>query len=137
MTMATSTFGIINCTPHDVCVYDGKGVKVKATFSRSAYAPRLSQEPQREVGSLTTASGEIIPVYSPQKFGEVEGLPPYDEGNCPDIIVSMLVGKKLQEIGTWPGGVYGPDTGQNVVRGADGEIMGTKCLIEYCARKET
>lgn len=133
--MASVTNTMINCTPHDLHVYDEKGENVVVTYHRSQYAPRLGQEPQKQVGSITTESGKNIPVYSPQKFGNVEGLPPCGEGSCPDIIVSMLVGQKLQESGSWPGGVFGPDTGKGAVRAENGQIKGTMRLIQYCACK--
>ncbi len=132
--MTSVTNPMINYTHHNVNVYDESGKNIVAIYPPSGYVLRLGQEPQQQVGSLTTEGGKSIPVYSPQKFGDVEGLPPCKKGNCPDIIVSMLVGQKLQESGSWFGGVYGPDTGKGAVR-ENGEIKGTKWLIQYCARK--
>jgi hypothetical protein len=117
-------------------VYDEEGKKVIASFPKTDYAPRLDQEPQMSLGNLTLPNGLTIPVCSPQKFKELEGLPPYESPEkCPDIIVSMLVGQKLQETGQWPGAVFGPDTNKGAVRSDKGQIIGTKCLIQYCARR--
>lgn len=134
----TSALGnILNCTPHDVCLYDAEGKNKVHTFARSGTVPRLEQEPQKELGKLTLPNGVAITIVSPQKFKDVEGLPAYESPEkCPDIIVSMLVGQRLQETGKWPGAVYGPDMGKTgEVRSPEGQIIGTKVLIQYCARK--
>lgn len=134
--MASVSGTLMNCTGLNVFIYDEEGVSVVEEYPRSEFSARLTQESQIQVGRITTTTGKIIPVYSPQKFGPIEGLPSYDdEKNCPDIIVPMLVGQKLQETGAWPGAVLGPDTGMGVVRGDKGQIVGTKWLVQYCARK--
>ena len=133
--MSFVTYPMINCTPHDVHVYDEAGKEIQVTYPRSDYVLRLIQKPQTEVGPLTAPNGRIISVYSPQEFGDVEGLPSYESGHCPDILVSLLVGQRLRENGAWPGGVFGPDTGTGAVRDEKGQIIGTKWLIQYSARK--
>ncbi len=126
---------MINCTPHDIHVYDDAGKEIIATYPRSGHELRLAQAPQVQVGELTTESGKTIRVYSPQEFGDVEGLPPCKDGDCPDILVSMVAALKLKETGSWSGGVFGPDTGKGAVRAENGQITGTTRLIQYCARR--
>lgn len=133
--MSALTTNIINCTPHPVNVYDEKGENLLHSYSKSEYVARCAQEPQTQVGTMKTASGKEIPVYSSPKFGDVVGLPICADGKeCPDIIVSMVVGQALQESGQWSGAVLGPDTGVGAVR-ENGQIRGTTRLIQYCARK--
>lgn len=131
--MQNLTSSIINCTPHEIKVYNQEKTEVIASYPRSDYQPRLAEEAQVKIGSIQTPDGKTIPVVSAPKYSEVTGLPSFDDGKCPDIIVSMLVGKKLKETGQWKGGVYGPDTGLGVVRDETGRIQGTTQLIQYCA----
>lgn len=133
--MAALSPTVINCTPHPVVVFNAEGTEVLATFACTDYQPRLAEEAQEQVGFLQRPDGTQVPVVSPQKFKGVTGLPPVDGEECPDIIVSMLVGQKLRETGEWAGAVYGPDTGKGAVRDENGRIKGTTRLIQYCARK--
>ena len=128
--MFIDTRPVINCTPHDINLYDSEGKNVIDTYPRSEYEARCEQEPQKQIGWLTTPSGRKVPVFSEQKFGAVTGLPICEEDDCPGIIVSMVVGNRLKEVGSWPGRVYGPDTGKGAVR-EKGRIIGTKCLVPY------
>jgi len=127
---------IVNCTPHPVNIYDADKNGVIANFPTSNYAPRLEQRPQQKMGVITAPNGTSICVFSPQKFEGVTGLPDCEYGDHPDIIVSMLVGQRLQETKQWSGAVYGADSGPAaVVRNEKGQIQGTTRLVQYCARQ--
>jgi len=91
--MATSIGNtVLNCTLHDINVYDQSGKNVVCVYPRSEHQPRLTQEPQRQLSFLDAPGGFQIPVFSAQVFKEVVGLPPDRKA---DIIVSMPVGQKL------------------------------------------
>ncbi len=124
-----------NCTPHDIHVYNDEGTEIIETYPRSGHVLRLTEEPQKQIGELLTENGKTIPVVSQQEFGDVEGLPSCKDGHCPDILVSMLAALKLKETRSWPGAVFGPDTGKEAVRAENGQIIGTTRLIQYCARR--
>lgn len=131
MSMNAST--LLNCTPHAITIYDDKGENVITTFPSSGYVARLTSKPQEWVGSLQLDDGRVVPIYSPQVFQkEVEGLPPLEENQRLNIIVSLVVGEHLKAIPFWQGAVYGPDMGKDgVVRNEAGQILGTKRLVLY------
>ncbi len=125
------TISLINCTPHPINIYDEEGKTLVETIATSGHLARLEEEPQQQTGTITTPSGANIKVCTPQQFKDLKGLPEQRES---DIVVSMLVAKKLLETGEWQGAIYGPDTGTGAVR-ENGRIMGCRWLIKYQDRK--
>jgi hypothetical protein len=120
----------INCTPHDIVLYDNNR-NVIHTFPKTGVDARLLSDPQRGLPFQHTG----VPVFSPQRFeavlmnGPADALPVVGSF----VIVSLPVGEYYMRkpAAYW---VFGPDTGpEGVVRDQRGQIMGTKRLVFYAA----
>jgi hypothetical protein len=120
---------IKNYTPHSITLANGK---LRETF-KSMGSIRLRQKKVEVIGELNG-----FPVNPPPVFEGLEGVPSelYDEKKEEEgILVSMPVGTYLRENpkDVPPNTrVYGPDTSpENVARGPEGEILGSKAFIQY------
>lgn len=105
---------VLNYTPHTITICGDDGAVVR-------------EIPSSGVARVTTTSVNLpsvdgIPVVATE-YGSVEGLPEPQEGVA--LIVSMIVATALPNRSD----LYRPDTGPaNVVRDADGRIIGVKAL---------
>jgi len=135
---------LLNCTPHDIHVYDKDtkythdqdGETALVTFRKSDYVARIGTREQSHMGEIITEGGKTFPVFTPQCFTDVQGLPPCKDGKCVSIIVAMLVGQKLKETGEYNGDVFGPDTNHAAVRNTNGQLVGTTRFVRYCERQD-
>lgn len=108
---------IVNLTPHSVTIVDDAGKIIRVIEPT---------KPAARVSSTVSVVGDVdgIPV-TVATFGAVEGLPEPQEDTI--YIVSLLV----QQACPSRNDLLRPDTGpQNVVRDADGNIVGVKALAK-------
>lgn len=133
----TSDYEFLNCTPHDIVLYDADGTTVLRTFPKSNLVVRLAAAPQKQVAFQTLG----VPVVTRQKFVALANEEELAArvGSKKDttlLLVSMPVGEFMASRGTisrqyW---TFGPDTGPDfVVRDAIGQIVGTRRLVLYSA----
>lgn len=126
-------YALVNMTPHDLHFYlDGdasEGKEPDYTIPRSGIAPWMTSNTQMKV---MVQGG--IPVWTHSEFTGLDltdfhRVVPGDP-RLRGLIVARYVAEFLKKTGSsWPGGIYGVDTGpQGVVRSPDGKILGTKRL---------
>lgn len=127
---------ILNCTPHDVVIVLGNGIKVSIPSSK--YVVRIEMGPVRDDGRAEIVPGLSVPLVafsSRVVTGEVLGLPPMSpDGEYPPLLVGAfgtgLIAAK------WPGEVYVVDTSpDSVVRDASGRIIGIRRLCRAVANQ--
>ena len=122
-TSAMRLADLVNTTPHAISVHTDGGAIVTIEPDQS-YQLRAESAPLQQVDAI-----EGVPVFDPPNFSRVEGKIPVGR----DILVSMPVGQYFKtHLREHVGDVYGPETGAgNVVRDAEGRIIGTRALIKY------
>ena len=101
---------ILNCTPHALNIYNESGVLVNTV------------EPSGTVARVTVTRKLVgivydMPVYK-TTYGEIDGLPEYDESKMDFVVVSGLVRSALKD--TRPD-VYQPG---ELKRDDDGRVIG-------------
>lgn len=113
----------VNLTPHPIHIY--KNDQTYITIPPSGSIARMEQKEQSDLDPVDGISIKTAP-----SFTNVSGLP--KNKPSPKIIVSMPVGSYLQNNPKeYSGDVYGPDTGDGVIRSETGMIIGTKNLVKY------
>lgn len=122
---------ILNCTPHDVIVYNNN-VEIMR-FPKSQYCIRLVALPPRVIRAFGSCLGDAQ-VTEPPTYTHLQGAP---EDTTMQILVSMPVG---QEIAAgrikWDGYVFGTDSSPDgAVRDDRGRIIGTRGLVQYWPRE--
>lgn len=101
---------ILNLTPHSLTLRAPDGTDT--VIAPSGTVARVTATP----GELETIPGVPVPVARPDAFGDVEGLPEFEEGTI--YIVSALVGARVVRpdvftLGTGPSdGAIRNDKGQ-------------------------
>jgi hypothetical protein len=134
---------LVNCTPHEIVIFDQDGKTVMHRFPPSKYTVRVNKEPGRRALEYTKSLG-IIPVTSKTVPGAFIGDLPEDK----DVIVSLAVAEagEYHLRDTFRGffgnrrGVFIPDTGPEIkdpetraktggVRDESGAIVGTYNLV--------
>lgn len=121
---------ILNCTSNDVYIYDNSGENIIVYFPRfSDYHVQCIETPQKNLGTIKY-NGSLISISYPPIYEDIINLPYHINDSKMNIIVSENVAKELRDKGTWRGSVYCIDNDQ-VVRNEQGQIIGTKSLIEY------
>ncbi len=95
---------IVNLTPHAITLIDGA---TTYTFPPSGIVPRMAS-------STKEVEGFGFPVVM-TTFGEVEGLPPAEEGTA--FIVSTMLAKEAKRPD-----LLAPDTGPTAIR-QDGQVV--------------
>src|SRR5581483_6725641 len=80
---------LVNLTPHDIVLQAADGTRT--TVKPSGQVARVAQKP----GVPTEGEGVPVPVYTPNEYGEVEGLP---DGPSDDklYIVSAVIGQRVR-----------------------------------------
>lgn len=120
---------ILNCTSNDIYIFDPSEKNIIAYFPCSGYNVQCIQKPQKNLGTIKY-NGSFISISYPPIHEEIINLPPHMNDSKMHIIVPENVAEKLREISTWRGSVYCID-GDQVVRNGQGQIIGTKSLIQY------
>jgi hypothetical protein len=106
---------LVNLTPHPIGLsVDG----VVTTIPTSGTIARVSSTPGEQCGTL-----HGVPLFLPPTFGQIEGLPPMQEGTV--FIVSLLVASALQSAALFRPDVVCPGTGpqDGAVRDEQGRIL--------------
>lgn len=122
-----SSSRLVNLTPHliTLCTEDGSGI-LETFPSEGSVRAHSHHQTKNEIASMHLN----VPVFSPQIFSSVEGLP---DDTSLNIIVSLVVGEFMRRTNhAWDGMVLGPDTGpDSCLRNAGGEIIGIRRFIQY------
>lgn len=114
---------MINLTPHEIVVLNSYGEEV-VSFPASGTIARLSVS--EKVTGMIHFDGDNIPVIT-TSFGDVVGLPPYDELEGHErFLVSSMVLDQLDI--KWANIVFAPDTGTSAVRNEKNHIIGVTRL---------
>lgn len=79
---------MVNLTPHDVNFVDQDG-KILVTIPASGTVARVSTK-STEVGGIMMDGDITVPIHGVE-YGEVIGLPPYDENKAVYYLVSGMV----------------------------------------------
>lgn len=124
---------VINCTPHDIVIYDEEKKKILYTFkSNKEYNIRLDVSKQEKIKNITVNEVEI-PIWSNQNF---VGVIIEKNGEkikldvCNIYIVSSLVKQYYQSKNDcYNQYLFVPDTNKGVVRDDKGNIIGTTRLL--------
>jgi hypothetical protein len=106
----------VNCTPHAITIQTQEGDLILPTT-------RLARVAQAQ-GKEVVMGG--VRVMLPGPWGEVEGLPPPQEGI--GLVVSALVGGRME--GSGRGDIFVPGTGplDGAIRDDQGRIVAVTCL---------
>ena len=126
---------LVNATPHAITLVSPDGSKRELPADKN-FLLRLNEEP-----GVEQPDAHGLPVRSEPRWTGVGPMIPLPKSpdERVDLLVSMVVGQYFREHGIpshWPqnyvNAVYGPNTSPgSVVRGAGGQIEGTKELIRY------
>jgi len=131
----------LNMTPHPIHVFDSSGTKEVHIFLASGYVLRLKSKKQVKLVAPEILRDFGVEVYTKQEFDGIE-ISGVDEADIPgflakynNIIVSMPCAEYMvkSSIAIWRTiHLYIPDSGpEGGVRGKNGEIVGTKRLIDF------
>jgi hypothetical protein len=118
---------LLNLTPHDITIFNGKTKEILFVIPASKLILRL-EENDREATFLLY---DKIPCARSPEYKGLNAEPPKGK----DIIVSQLVAEYIAshfEEYRDVGSVFTPDTGfQNGIRNDKGQIIGTTLLLHY------
>ncbi len=119
--------GVLNYTPHDIVIFDGKNADVILRIPPAGPNVRLDQ--RSEPAEAYDAGTAHIPCVNPPCYIAISEMPPVDS----TIIVSQLVAEyMMHNHKSHCKHIFAPDTSpEGAVRDEKGRIMGTKRLVRY------
>lgn len=111
---------IINCTSHEIGVYDNIGLLI-GTFPKSSLPiPRVIEEDSE--GPFILCFGREVPTTR-KTYSNVENMPEEMQG------VTYIVSKMVLDACKDRTDLIAPDTGSGAVRNEKGQIVGTKQFV--------
>jgi len=113
----------VNCTPHDIVIFDAEGTKEIARFP--AEKGREARVDEQDVNHGTLNGIEV----KQRSYDKIIGLPEPDEDTYYIVSMIVLLANEILEPPYWRNDLISPDTGNGAVRNEKGMIVGTKNFV--------
>ncbi len=123
--IASATEKVVNLTPHDIVVRTEDNKRVFYAFENKDCHARVATTPGR---TLNITDG--VPVHSPDKVGEITGLPEFSDKHDLCYIVSAIAAVAIKESGRNVSDLLVPGTSpqDNPYRNDAGQIVAVRYL---------
>ena len=118
-----TSYDIVNCTPHDITLFDADGKTELVTFkAERGREARVSETDE----SFGTRHGVEL---KQRTYGAIIGLPAPVAGTYYIVSMIVLLVNETLSPALWREDLIAPDTGSGVVRNEKGVIIGTKNFV--------